>query len=842
MKLASKRKIGSKLLLIFTVSLIFLVACFIAENYYAAELIKNQARIVTNDAVYSEVQNRIRFSVESVVSTMEQLYRQRQGTMTEPERIDLILDELRAAVYNKTGYYFVYRYDGVRLVAPENKAQEGTNLWDLTDKDGKKPVQEFVKSAQNGGAFVNYIWKNPATNREEEKLSYVAPLKLGDLNLAVGTGTYLPMLEMAKAAISAKIEGTARESIMRFIISSIIILLLLLAVLAKLISHLISKPIGKLAQATERMALGDCDVQVSVKSRDEIGRLANSFNVMVDNIREGSQAVVRIAEGDLDMDIRVKSDHDILGQSIQQVAATLRDLIHEINNMSQQHDAGDIEIFVPEEKFHGAYRVMATGVNEMVKGHITCILKAITCMNEFGIGNFDAKLEKFPGKKAILHECIEALRKNLKDVNAEISQLVIAANEGNLKVRANPEIFRGDWASLINGLNGLLDAILSPIQEAAAVLNEMAAGNLAVTVQGDYQGDNARIKNALNDTIQTLADYIHEITAVLTQMANGNLNVDLTKDYRGDFVAIKDSLNAIIQSFNEMLGEINNAAAQVAEGSKQIAGSSQTLSQGATEQASTIEELSSSTEEIAAQTKQNAVHANQANDLALAARDLAVSGNGEMQNLLKSMNEINEASGNIAKIIKVIDEIAFQTNILALNAAVEAARAGQHGKGFAVVAEEVRNLAARSADAAKETTALIESTIRKADGGTKIAHETAGALTKIVDGVSKTTALVGEIANASNEQASGITQINQGILQVSGVTQATTATAEESAAASQELTSQAEMLQNMVGRFKLKNGKEDLKKGMIARQNSAPLPAVAQKRSIKLDGSDFGKY
>jgi chemotaxis methyl-accepting protein methylase len=222
------------------------------------------------------------------------------------------------------------------------------------------------------------------------------------------------------------------------------------------------------------------------------------------------------------------------------------------------------------------------------------------------------------------------------------------------------------------------------------------------------------------------------------------------------------------------------------------------------EQASSIEELTASLEEISSQTKLNADNAGTANRLADEARTDAAQGNVHMKEMLKAMEEINESSSNISKIIKVIDDIAFQTNILALNAAVEAARAGQHGKGFAVVAEEVRNLAARSADAAKETTDLIEGSIKKTEDGTKIANDTANALAKIVDEVEKVAALVNDIANASNEQAAGINQINQGIMQVSDVVQNNSATSEESAAASEELSGHANLLKEMVGKYKLK--------------------------------------
>lgn len=288
------------------------------------------------------------------------------------------------------------------------------------------------------------------------------------------------------------------------------------------------------------------------------------------------------------------------------------------------------------------------------------------------------------------------------------------------------------------------------------------------------------------------------------KIADGNLDVEINIDTKDEVGILGQTFKRMTNNINETMININSASEQVASGAKQVSDSSMELSQGATEQASSIEELTASIEEISSQTKLNADNANEANKLAEVAKENAVRGNNEMKDMLMAMEEINESSSSISKIIKVIDEIAFQTNILALNAAVEAARAGQHGKGFAVVAEEVRNLAARSANAAKETTAMIEGSIKKVEDGTRIATETAEALNRIVDGIAKVANIIGDIATASNEQATGISQINQGIMQVSEVVQTNSATSEESAAASEELSSQAELLREQVAKFKLK--------------------------------------
>lgn len=483
-------------------------------------------------------------------------------------------------------------------------------------------------------------------------------------------------------------------------------------------------------------------------------------------------------------------------------------------------------------------------------------------VKEISKGNFDVEI-KPKSDKDVLGMSLLKIYDTIKHVSFQINELKQAVLYGKLDTRADVNGLNGGYKDIIGGINTMLEEIVNPLNECEEVIKEMSKGNLQVSVKGNYKGKMAVMKDEINHLSNEIYEHIEETSNVLMEMAKGNLDVEITGAYHGDFVDLKESINKIIASFNETLGEINTAAEQVSAGTKQVSDSSQSLSQGSTEQAASVEEITASVTEIAAQTKENATNANKANEMAESIKKNAGEGNREMQNVLKAMEEINISSNNISKIIKVIDDIAFQTNILALNAAVEAARAGQHGKGFAVVSEEVRNLAARSANAAKETTDMIEESIKKAEHGKKITELTAEALKKVTENITLVVDVINGIAVASNDQASAIGQINQAIEEVSKVTQTNTATAEETASASEELSSQAVLVKERVGSFILKKVslpntsykniddktlkiiQDMLKNKTDENYNSAYAEAAAtssSKINISLDDKEFGKY
>ncbi len=600
----------------------------------------------------------------------------------------------------------------------------------------------------------------------------------------------------------------------------------------------------------ETALLAQAGVAGELSTRGDADSFNGGFKDIVIGVNETLDAVVgplnvavdyveRIGKGQIPEKITTtyNGDFNTLKNSINACIDGL-EALKESNRVLGQMRLNDLSEKMPTN-YLGIYSEIAHSINA-VHDQLNRIVAIASHVANGDMSDLEG-LSKI-GKRSANDTLIPALVGMIQTIIAlvnETKQMADIAVEGNLSNRGDVSRFPGEFGKIVIGFNQTLDAVIAPIKEASATLTQLSLGNLGMKMEGQYCGDHTQIKDALNQTIDFLNRYVIEITSTLEEMGRGNLDHEITTEYLGDFQAIKTALNDINTNLSATMTDIDVAAEQVDIGARQISDSGQALAQGTTEQASSIQELNASIEEVATETKKNAGRANDANERALEVRTYAEAGNTQMTKMIAAMDDINLSSNNISKIIKVIDDIAFQTNILALNAAVEAARAGSHGKGFAVVAQEVRNLAVKSAEAVKETSSLIEGSIDKVNMGTKIADETAISLKEILEAIQKVTGLIGDIAQASNEQASEIAQITQGIEQVSQVVQTNSATAEESAAASEELSGQAEMLKEMVDTFKVKTITQAPFERTTAATPKTPISGKSVLPEISLDDDPY---
>ncbi len=642
----------------------------------------------------------------------------------------------------------------------------------------------------------------------------------------------------------------------------------IIAVIAVILAGLLGILLYRSIQRITKGLLGEVEHLVSAaqngalstradpeKLNFEFRPIAMAFNKTLDAVvgplNVAAKYVDEIAKGDIPPKISdtYNGDFNTIKDNLNRCIDNLSALITEMNRMSREHDAGDIDVSIPFEKFEGAYQAMAKGVNGMVAGHIAVKRKAMACVAEFGRGNFEAPLERFPGKKAFINETIEAVRTNLKALIADANALARAAVEGKLATRADASKHQGDFRKIVQGVNETLDAVIGPLNVAAKYVDNISKGNIPPRITDAYNGDFNTIKNNLNQCIEAvnnlvsdaallsraavegklttradaskhMGDFrrvvdgvnqtldavlapIDDAAQVLEKLSQRDLRARVKGNYQGDHAKIKESINATGEALHDALLRVAVAVDQVSSASGQIASSSQNVADGASQQASALEETTSSLESMSAMTKRSADNAQQANGLAQTARAAATDGAGAMEQMGEAMTKIRASAEGTSQIIKDINEIAFQTNLLALNAAVEAARAGEAGRGFAVVAEEVRSLALRSKDAAMKTEELIKESVRQAEEGEVTSKGVSAKLNEIVAGVTKVTDIVAEISASAKEQAAGIDQINRAVSDMNKVTQQNAANSEESSSAAAELSSQSEELAAMIGGFQL---------------------------------------
>ncbi len=468
-------------------------------------------------------------------------------------------------------------------------------------------------------------------------------------------------------------------------------------------------------------------------------------------------------------------------------------------NASIESISEQIEIF---KKTHGESDGLAKKYEDSFNAWFKIATRAMNAVEQG---------DKETAKNIILQECSPALNEMVNIVK-EIDQTTEQAKT----VQQNDTLtMLGVFitACVITFVIALIFSIFVALYTTGSIVNavnviktavvELSNGNLKVHVDYDAQNEFGELAERMSFSLQELSKYVDAIDHRMDEFSKGNYACESSIQFIGDFSHIQTSIESFQKKINSTMLELETAAAQVSAGANQVADGAQALAQGATEQASSVEELSASIVEISQRITNTSEYAQNVNQLGKETGHVVENGQSEMKQLLSSIRDIALASQNIESIIKVIDDIAFQTNILALNAAVEAARAGTAGKGFAVVADEVRNLAQKSADAAKDTKVLIENSLDHVSQGEKIAMQTEVAFDNVANSANKILGMIEKIATASEEQAGAISQITQGLDQISAVVQTTSATSEQSAAASEELSSQAGLMKSLLDQFQL---------------------------------------
>ena len=565
--------------------------------------------------------------------------------------------------------------------------------------------------------------------------------------------------ELGETIISAHFRRIILTSLLGLIIVSLIMYLLI---------HSVLKPMSTLARNVNDVANGKVNINIdrSKITTDEIGMLTQDVCGLVD---------------------------------------VIKDIVHDFTIVNHEYNTlGNSKYRIDASKYQNSFREMVISVNEIFDEEVLNITSIIDTINQINAGDFNAQIREMPGDFEFQSQALQTVLANLKDVIAEVNNMIEAATvKGDMHFHVDADKFKGDWHKIVKGLNDIAYAVDAPIVEIRDVMTDLARGVFERRVSSGYVGDFKAISDAVNHTQDTLAAYVSEISQTLTAISNGDLTQTINREYVGRFTEIKDSINSISETLRQAMADINMAAKFVLEGANKITASAMELADGSSNQATALEELNTSVELINLQTREFAQNASEANTLSNKSTENAQTGSQAMKQMLEAMTQIKESSSNISKIIKVIQDITFQTNLLSLNAAVEAARAGEHGKGFSVVAEEVRNLATRSSTAAAETTTLIEDSISRVEMGVSIAHTTSDSLDTIVTNASEVLDLINSISEAANAQSEMVSQISQTLLYTATTVQDNSKFAHESAATAQELNSQSEALLQLVSFFKV---------------------------------------
>ncbi len=669
--------------------------------------------------------------------------------------------------------------------------------------------------------IVDQIWKNFQSNINS-LLNQPAEGIVFETTRDVIIEENMKLLSEANAAVQLFEKAAAANSAMLF---NVLQLFLGLNVVAFIMVLLVAKkaiaPIKELVIATNRISEGNLDAKVTTSTQDEVGILVNGFNNMINSIVESNENLLEEKRG------VEKKIQDALAEREQENKE--REILAVVNmRVKEALDKATGNILVADEDLKVIY------LNEAVKGLFSEtaqeIRKVYSSFDPTNVLGLDIDL--IYGGTEVLKSELEALRNSL--------ERDFQLGSRDFRVISNPVLGpKGERLGTVMEWTDRTQAI-EVEKEVESIVRHASSGELQKRINLENKsGFNKRLSENVNQLVSVAEGVVNDTIRIFSAMAKGELTETINQDYEGVFGRLKQDANETVYRLTDVMGKIKQTAQKVNSGATDIAKGNSNLSNRTEQQSSSLGNTASSMEEMTSTVKQNAYNASQADDLARMVRKQAEKGGVVVKHAVLAMGEINSSSRKISDIIGVIDEIAFQTNLLALNAAVEAARAGEQGRGFAVVASEVRNLAGRSATAAKEIKDLIEDSSEKVNEGSRLVNESGETLEEIVTGVKKVTDIVGEIASASHEQSAGIDQINKAIAEMDILTQQNASLVEQAATSSQSLGVQANSLNSLVAFFTMKKGRPGSQQASSVLTELAPHE-ISDYQQTPSPLSDFG--
>ncbi|MDD4910777.1 MAG: methyl-accepting chemotaxis protein [Sideroxydans sp.] len=715
-------------------------------------------------------QNATRYVVESAWGVVASLDKRAQaGEITQEEAQRLAMLQLKNMRYDEKEYFWINDMQPRMVMHPTKPELDGKDLSESKDPSGKLLFMDMVGVVKASGAgFVQYMWPRPGSDHPIPKVSYVKGYQ--PWGWVIGSGVYVD-----------DVDEEIKSEVVRLGLLALLVITLM-AIVANMLARNIARRIGAAAGVANAVSHGRYDNHIEQDGHDEIAGLMTSLSTMQSKLLE-RQEQDRIAANEMS---RLKCALDNVTMCVR-VADNDGKLIYVNNALNETL-----------HKYESAFQKEISGfVADKIVG----------------------------GSIGIFYADPQAAIQRLRNLNSTTRTRLVLGGR-NYDVITTPILSAageklgtvGQWIDLTEQLGA--EAEVSSIVEAAA------NGDFTKRIDvEDKDGFFLKLAQDMNKLLDTSEVGLNEVVRVLGALSKADLTETITNHYSGTFGRLKDDANATVEQLTDTISRIKEAADTINVAAQEIASGNTNLSQRTEEQASSLEETASSMEELTSTVKLNAENARQANQFAQGASAVAQKGGAAVNSVVHTMASISESSRKISDIISVIDGIAFQTNILALNAAVEAARAGEQGRGFAVVATEVRNLAQRSAAAAKEITALIGDSVDKVKQGSVQVHDAGKTMEEIVTAVKRVTDIMGEITAASNEQSQGIEQVSQAITQMDDVTQQNAALVEQAAAAAESMEEQAREMARLMSTFRLA--------GAYQAQVIAPKAVASRPRSLE---------